>query len=307
MLYRLKKSITSKDFWTLLSMAVPGLSLLFLFHYLPLFGIILSFKSFKYNLGILSSPWTGFENLIFFFKTGSLSRLLRNTLGLNLLFLMVGTIINVIMALLLYEINSKVAIQLFQTVIFLPFVLSWISASFSLYTNLSEVNGIFNSFLAKHGREKIMWYAVPEKWPFILLISFIWKTTGFGMIINYGNLLAIDKSYFEAAMLDGASRIQQMRYISIPFIRPIVVTMFILSLGRVFNADFGMFFYLPKDSSLVYETTDVIDTYVYRALRVTGDVGMSSAVGLCQSVAGFIVLIISNRIALMTTDDGGII
>jgi len=302
-----KRKKLKKEHLQLLSMALPGLALLILFNYLPMFGIVLAFKKFKYNLGIWGSPWCGFDNFEFFLKSGSLFRLLRNTVGMNLVFLITGTILNVILALLLYEVTNKVAIKSFQTILFLPFVISWIAASYALYANLSDVDGIINGLITANGHEKIIWYGEAERWPIILLICHIWKATGFGVIINYGNLIAIDKTYFEAAKLDGASRLQIMRYISIPFIRPIVLTMFILSLGKVFNADFGMFFYMPRNSSLLFSTTDVIDTYVYRALRVTGDVGMSSAVGLCQSTVGFLVLLFANKLARYFNDDGGII
>ena len=302
-----KKFRMRKEHLQLISMTLPGVILLILFNYMPMFGTILAFKKFKYNLGFLKSPWCGLDNFKFFFQSGNLSRLLKNTVGMNLLFLIVGTILNVILALLLYEITSRLAIKVFQTIMFLPFLISWITASFALYTNLSDVDGIINNFIIANGGEKIMWYGEAGRWPLILLICYIWKTTGFGVIVNYGNLVSIDKSYFEAAELDGASRLQSMWYISIPFIRPIVTMMFILSLGRVFSADFGMFYYLPRNSSLLYRTTDVIDTYVYRALRVSGDVGMSSAIGLCQSVIGFVILLLTNKVSRVLNEDGGII
>ncbi|MBR2950966.1 MAG: sugar ABC transporter permease [Lachnospiraceae bacterium] len=302
-----QKKKLKKEHLQLISMTIPGMVLLLLFNYLPMFGVILSFKKFKYNLGVWKSPWCGFDNFEFFFKSGSLMRLLKNTVGMNLLFLLTGTLLNIVLALLLYEITNQFAIKSFQTILFLPFVISWVAASYALYANLSDVDGIINGLLLASGKEKIMWYGSAEKWPIILLICYIWKSIGFGVIVNYGNLIAIDKSYFEAAKLDGASRLQIMRYISLPFIGPIVITMFILSLGRVFNADFGMFYYMPRNSSLLYSTTDVIDTYVFRTLRVTGDVGMSSAVGLSQSIIGFFVLLLANKLAKHFSDEGGLI
>ena len=288
----------------LFCMTVPGIILLVLFSYLPMFGLILAFKKYKFSTGIIGSPWCGFENFEFFFKSGVLGRLLRNTVGLNLLFLLCNTVITIILALLLYEVTSRIAIKFFQTIIFLPFVISWVAAAYALYANLSDVNGIVNGILGSIGMEPIMWYTKPEYWPYILLICYLWKNIGYGMVIYYSNLLSIDKSYFEAAQLDGASRVQVMWHISLPFIRPIVTMFFILSLGRVFSADFGMFYYLTKDSSLLYSTTDVIDTYVYRALSVTGDVGMSTAIGLCQSVIGLIILLVANKIANKYSEGG---
>lgn len=188
--------------------------------------------------------------------------------------------------------------------IFLPFIVSWVAASYALYANLADVNGIVNGILTFFGKETVSWYTTQKWWPYILLVCYLWKNMGYGIIIYYGNLLSIDKSYFEAAQLDGATRWQVMWKISYPFIRPIVTMFFILSLGRIFSADFGMFYYLTKNSSMLYSVTDVIDTYVYRALRVTGDVGMSTAIGLCQSVVGFIILVVANKITKKINGEG---
>ena len=295
-----------KDNLQLFSMSLPGIILLILFFYLPMFALILAFKDYKFSTGFFGSPWCGFENFEFFFTSGVLGRLLRNTVGLNLLFLICNTLITVVLALLLYEITNRIAIKMFQTIIFLPFIISWVAAAYALYANISDVNGIVNGILKMLGREPVMWYTEPKWWPYILLICYLWKNIGYGMIIYYANLLSIDKSYFEAAQLDGATRIQMMRYISLPFIQSVVTMFFILSLGRVFSADFGMFYYLTKNSSVLYSMTDVIDTYVYRALTVTGDVGMSTAIGLCQSVVGFMILLAANRIARRYSEGGAV-
>ena len=227
-------------------------------------------------------------------------------MGLNLVFLIVDTLLAVILALLLYEVTNRMAIKIFQTIIFLPFIVSWIAACYALYANLSEVSGIVNGILQRLGKETVFWYGTPKYWLVILLICYLWKIVGYGVIIYYGNLISIDKSYFEAAQLDGATKIQMMRYVSIPYIRPVVTMFFILSLGRVFSADFGMFYYLTKNSTLLYEVADVIDTYAYRALMVTGDVGMSTAIGMFQSVAGFIILIAANKLANKYSEGGNV-
>ena len=287
-------------------MSLPGLVLVALFMYLPMFGLILAFKNYKASLGFWGSEWVGFKNFEFFFKSDTLWRLLRNTVGLNLLFLVCNTIITVVLALLLYEVTSRRAIRGYQTIIFLPFVISWVAASYALYANISDVNGIVNGILKFFGKDPIMWYQKPKYWSVILLICYLWKNIGYGMIVYYGNLVSIDKSYYEAAKLDGATRFQMARYISIPYIKPIVIMFFILSLGRVFSADFGLFYYMTKDSSLLYQATDVIDTYVYRALTGSGNVGMSTAIGLFQSVVGLIILLISNKLAKKFSDGGAV-
>lgn len=298
------RRLQRKDNWQLFSLTVPGLVLMLLFNYLPMFGLILAFKKYKASMGFFGSEWVGFKNFEFFFKSGVVERLLTNTLGMNLLFLAVNTVVTVLLALLLYEVRNRIAIRFYQTIIFLPFVVSWVAASYALYANLSDVNGIINSILKFFGAETVRWYLTPEVWPTVLLICYLWKQMGYGMIVYYGNLMAVDSSYYEAAKLDGANRIQMAWYISWPFIRPTVIMFTILTLGRVFSADFGLFYYMTKNSSHLYEVTDVIDTYVYRALRQSGNVGMSAAIGLMQSVVGFIVLLLANKLA-RKIDEGG--
>lgn len=298
------RRLQRKDNWQLFSMTWPGLILMFLFNYLPMFGLVLAFKKFRAADGIWGSAWNGFGNFEFFFKSGIIERLLKNTIGMNLLFLLVNTVVTVVLALLLFELHNRKAIRVYQTVIFLPFVISWVAASYAVYANFSDGFGVINSILEFFGAEPIGWYKDPNYWPWILLACYLWKQMGYGMIIYYGNLMAVDSSYYEAAMLDGANRLQQAWYISWPVIRPTVIMFFILTLGKVFSADFGLFYYVPKDTSLLYETTDVIDTYVFRALRQSGNVGMSAAIGLMQSVIGLIVLLVANKIA-SKVDEGG--
>lgn len=298
------RRLQRKDNFQLLSLTIPGLALLILFKYMPMYGLVLAFKKFRAADGIWGSAWNGLKNFEFFFKSGIIKRLLVNTIGMNLLFLVVNTVITVVLALLLFELKNRKAIRTYQTIIFLPFVVSFAAASYAVYANLSESFGIINNVLEFFGLESVAWYKEKGYWPTILLVCYLWKQIGYGMIIYYGNLMAVDSSYYEAATLDGANRLQKAWYISWPAIRPVVIMFFILTLGRIFSADFALFYYLPMNSTFVYETTDVIDTYVYRALREAGNVGMSAAVGLLQSVCGFIVLIVANFFA-KKIDEGG--
>ena len=298
------QKLRRKDNFQLLTLVIPGLALLILFKYMPMYGLVLAFKKFRAADGIWGSAWNGFKNFEFFFKSDVLKRLLVNTIGLNLLFLVVNTVITVVLALLLFELRNRKAIRAYQTIIFLPFVVSFAAAAYALYANLSESFGIINNILEFFGLESVAWYKEKGYWPTILLICYLWKQIGYGMIIYYDNLMAVDSSYYEAATLDGANRLQKAWYISWPAIRPVVIMFFILTLGRVFSADFALFYYLPMNSSFLYETTDVIDTFVFRALREAGNVGMSAAVGLLQSVCGFIVLIVANFFA-KKVDEGG--
>lgn len=293
-----------KDNFQLLTLVIPGLVLLVLFKYMPMYGLILSFKKFKAADGIWGSAWNGFKNFEFFFKSGVIKRLLVNTVGLNFLFLVVNTVVTVVLALLLFELRNRKAIRAYQTIIFLPFVVSFTAAAYALYANLSESFGIINGVLDFFGLESVAWYKEKGYWPTILLVCYLWKQVGYGMIIYYGNLMAVDSSYYEAATLDGANRLQKAWYISWPAIRPVVIMFFVLTLGSIFSANFGLFYYMPMNSTFLYETTDVIETYVFRALKEAGNVGMSAAVGLLQSVCGFILLVIANKFA-KKIDEGG--
>lgn len=301
------RKIQRKDNWQLFSLAIPGLIVLILFSYLPMFGVVLAFKDYRAIDGIFGSAWCGFKNFTFFFKGDGamLKRLLTNTVGLNVLYLVVNTVVTIIMGMLLFELKNRLAIRVYQTIVFLPFIVSWVAAAYAVTANLTYQNGIINSALAKMGLEKINWYMEPERWTWILMIAYLWKRVGHGTIVYYGNLMSVDTSLFEAAKLDGANRVQVMLNISWPHIRPVVISFFILSIGGVFSSDFGMFYYLTNDSTALYARTDVIDTYVIRALRTGGNnVGMSTAIGLMQSAAGFIVLMVVNKLAELVDEKG---
>ena len=296
-----------KDNRQLFMLAIPGLIVLALFAYLPMFGIILPWKNYKASLGIFGSKWVGWKNFTFFFKGDGflIKRLLKNTIGLNFLYLMANTIVTIILGMLLFELKNRGLIRIYQTVLFLPFIISWVGASFFVEANLSPANGIINSALKAMGKEPIQWYAEASLWPWILMVCYLWKSIGHGIIIYYGNLMGVDPAQFEAAKLDGANRVQVMWHINWPHLRPIVISFFILSMGGIFSADFGMFYYLPKNTTTLYETTDVIDTYMIRALRSGGNnVGMSAAVGLMQSMAGLAVLLITNKLAGIIDENG---
>ena len=303
------RKIQRKDNWQLFSLTVPGLIVLLLFSYLPMFGIVLAFKNYRAIQGVFGSQWVGFSNFTFFFtgKMDTLKSLLANTVGLNVLYLAVNTIITIIMGMLLFELKNRLAIRVYQTVVFLPFIVSWVGASYAMYANLDHSNGIVNSLLRGWGMEPVKWYAEPQHWTWLLMICYLWKKVGHGTIIYYGNLMSVDSSLFEAAKLDGANRVQIMSNISWPHIRPIVISFTILSLGGVFNSDFGMFYYMTNgNKSALWSRTDVIDTYVIRSMQssAAGSVGRSTAIGLMQSIAGFLVLMLVNKIASWIDEKG---
>lgn len=277
-------------------MCIPALAFLLLFNYIPMGGLILAFKNFRYDKGIFGSDWAGLNNFKFFLSSDNAWRITRNTLGFNLLFLFLGTVFAVIIALLINEVASKNGRKFYQTTMFLPYFLSWVVVGYMLMAFLDQNNGIMNSLLEKMGRDPVMWYMKPKIWVFLLPFIYIWKSVGYNSVIYYASLLSIDNSYYEAASLDGASRLQKIWYITLPHLKPLIIMMTILGIGKIFNSDFGLFFQATMDSSALYPVTDVLDTYVYRALKVTGDVGMSSAVGFYQSVVGFILVLTANTI-----------
>lgn len=278
----------------LLLMSMPVMLHILIFCYLPIFGIILAFKNFRFDKGIFGSEWVGFKNFEFFFTSPDAWNVTKNTILLNLLFMVVGTTISIIFAMMLNEVRQKIVVKMYQTAMFFPYFLSWIVVSFMLFSILSYDHGILNHIFLKVGIEPVNWYTSPEYWPVILLLSNVWKGTGVGSVIYYATLMGIDKEYYEAAEIDGATKLQCVRHISIPFLIPIITITTLLSIGGIIRADFGLFFFLPRDIGLLYPTTDVIDTYVFRALRQVGDAGMASAVGLFQSVVGFILVMFSN-------------
>lgn len=281
---------------SLVLLTIPGIIFVFIFSYLPMPGIIIAFKNIQYDKGILGSPWVGLRNFEFFFKSQDAWVVTRNTILYNFTWIILGTIVSVLFALMMYEITKKIFIKFYQTVFFFPYFISWVVASFMLYAFLNYDYGILNNLFKNFGIEPFQWYSKAEYWPGILTAVYLWKSIGYTSIIYYAALVGIDREYFEAAAIDGASKWQMTRKISIPFLSPMIILLILLSIGNIIRADFGMFFYLTRDVSLLYSTTNVIDTYVFRSLRNVGDVGMSSAVGLYQSLVGFLLVIISNTL-----------
>lgn len=297
------RSGTVKDNTVMFLMCLPVILYIFIFNYIPMGGIVIAFKDYQYNLGIFDSPWVGFDNFKFFFSSQDALRVTCNTVFLNTLFIVFGRICAIIFALLLFEITKKWAIKLYQTVFMLPYFISWVVVGFMAYALFNPQLGMFNQILTTLGFDPIQWYSEPGVWPGILTFASVWKGVGVGCIMFYANLMSIDKSLYEAAELDGANRLQQTWHISLPFLLPTIIVLTILSIGELFRGDFGLFFNLTRDVGALYKTTDVIDTYVFRALRVVGDVGMSSAVGVYQSIVGFILICAANAIVRKVQKD----
>lgn len=279
----------------LLLLALPGILFLFVFNYLPMSGVFIAFKNINYSKGIFGSNWVGFDNFKFFFSSGDFFRITRNTLLLNLSFIAVVLIISIIFSLILFELSRK-AVKIYQTALFVPYLLSWVIISYVVYIFLNNDYGVINNILKSLGHEPVNWYFEPLYWPGILMLCYLWKWSGYYTIIYYTGLMGIDSTYYEAASIDGASKLQQIFKITIPQLKPLMVTLLLLQIGRIFFADFGMFYFLTQDNSMLYPTTDVIDTFVYRTMRVVGDPGMSAAVALYQSAVGFALVIVANAV-----------
>jgi putative aldouronate transport system permease protein len=293
---------------TLLLMFLPVATLLFLFNYLPLAGLVIAFKDFDFAKGIFGSDWMDplLNNFEYLFSSSTAYRAIRNTILLNALFIIVGLLFEVGFALLLNEIRNKYFKRVTQSLTFLPFFISWIVVGVFAYNLMNFESGAINRVLESFGMQPIDFYSEAGLWPLILTIAVRWKVTGYGTIIYLAALTSIDNSYYEAASIDGATRWQQIRYISIPMLRPTIIILTLLAVGRIMNADFGMFYAMVGDASLLFPTTDVIDTFVYRSLRKSGDIGMASAAGFLQSIIAFVLIIGSNYAARKIDKDSAI-
>lgn len=292
----MKKKGHRKENLQLLTLALPTIILLAIFNYWPMFGVVLAFKDYKVPKGIWGSPWVGLKNFRFFLESQDAARVIRNTLGLNLMFIVSGIFFGVVFALIMFEVKKKRHVKVYQTVSIIPSFISWVAVGYIVYALLDPTKGLVNQIMGLIGMEGIAWYSEPKYWPVILLISKIWQSVGLGSIIYYAALMGVDNELFEAAEIDGAGKLQKTLYVSLPQIVPIIIVMGILEVGKIFRADFGLFYNVTRDVGALYPTTDVIDTYVFRALMQQGNIGMSSAVGLIQSVVCFITLMTTNLV-----------
>ena len=287
--------VKKKETFYLTLMVLPGVLLLFVFNYLPMVGVILAFKDFNPNKGIFKSPWCGIDNFKFFFTSQDAVRVIGNTLMYSVVFLVLGLICAVGLALLLYNLRSNRSVKFYNAVIILPRFLSAVIIAFLVYIILNPSYGLANQLLAVFGVEPIQWYMRPEYWPVILTVTHLWQVMGMSSVIYYASLMGLDKALLEAAALDGANKWQQTWHVCIPHLVPTMIINTILAIGNLFQGDFGLFYQTPKDVGYLYSTTDIINTYVFRALQ-NGALEKSTAVGLFQSLMGLILIIITNTI-----------
>ncbi len=302
-----KKTSSFRKFLPLTLMTLPGLAYLLINNYLPMFGLVIAFKNVDFSKGILGSDWVGFKNFEYLFKTSDAYIITRNTIAYNLVWICIGTVMAIVLAILLNEVRSKFFARFYQSVILLPHLISIIIISYLVYAVLSPETGFMNkTVLPALGMEEISWYFEPKYWPYILTIVHLWKGVGYSVIIYFASILGIDEEYYEAAKLDGASKWQQIRSITIPLLSPVIIMLTMLSIGRIFYSDFGLFYQVPMNSGPLYDTTNVIDTYVFRGLLGLGDMGMAAAAGFYQSLVGFTLVISANLIVRKLSKDNAL-
>ncbi|OCT13667.1 sugar ABC transporter permease [Paenibacillus pectinilyticus] len=300
LLYRLR----SKK--TLLFMIAPAVLYFLLFSYVPMAGIVLAFKQYRYDLGILGSPWVGFDNFKFFFMTGDAFRVTRNTLLYNAAFILINNGLQIIVAIFMAEIGSKLFRKTAQTIMFLPYFLSWVVVGAVAYNLFNYEHGTVNTLLRALHIPELDIYTTTTYWKYILVFFSAWKAVGYGAVFYMASILSIDRETYEAAEIDGANVFQRIRYITLPSLRPTITILVLLAIGGIFRGDFGLFYQLVGNNGLLYETTDVIDTYVYRSLLVNNEIGMSSAIGFYQSILCFVTIMLTNFLVRKSDKDNAL-
>jgi putative aldouronate transport system permease protein len=279
----------------LASLVTPGMITILIFSYLPMFGIIIAFKDFRYDQGIFGSAWVGWKNFEFFFSSDVVWRVVRNTVSYEMAYIAVTTVFALAFSVMLNEVSRKFS-KFYQTALFLPHFLSWVVVFYIVYSFLDVRHGLLNKVIVFLGFEEVNWYMTSGPWPYILVIVALWKRIGYNTLIYYAAIMSVNQEYYEAARMDGASRWKMATRITIPMIAPLISILVILAIGSLVAGDFGLHFFIPNNSGMTYPTTDIIDTYVYRALLNVGDVGMSAAIGLFQSIVGLVLVVSVNTI-----------
>ena len=302
-----KKKINFKKFIPAYIMLLPGLAYFVINNYIPMYGITIAFRKLDFKKGILRSPFCGFDNFKFLFASGNMGPIIRNTVLYNVVFLILGAIVPVAFAILFNEIRAKRIKKLYQTSVLLPHLMSMVIVSSLVYNFLSADLGFINKGIIEPlTGQSISFYQEKKFWPFILTFVHEWKGLGFSMVLYLSTLLSISDDYYEAAKIDGATRMQQIRYIMLPFLRPTIIMMLILGISKIFNSDFGLFYQVPKNSGVLYPVTQTIDVYVYNALMNQNNIMMSSAASVAQAVIGFTLVLVSNLIIKKISPDDSI-
>lgn len=294
----------------LLTMVAPGAIWLLLLRYLPMGGIILAFKNYKiypkdptFLNNLIHSKWVGLDNFKFLFTTGDSWIMIRNTLAYNIVFIILGVIIPVAFAIMMSELSRKFVAKTYQTLMFFPYFLSWVVVSYFLNAFIDAQYGLIPVAQRAAGETAVSWYTTPGPWPYIIVFANLWKNVGYSTVLYLAAITGIDQTQYEAAAIDGASKWQQILHVTLPNLRTMIAILFILNVGKIFNADFGLFWNVPMQNGALFSVTQVIDTYIYRVLMNTGNIGQSTAAGLLQNIVGFICIIGANAVVRKIDSD----
>ena len=294
----------------LLTMVAPGAIWLLLLRYLPMGGIVLAFKNYKiypkdptFLNNLIHSKWVGLDNFKFLFTTGDSWIMIRNTLAYNIVFIILGVIIPVAFAIMMSELSRKFVAKTYQTLMFFPYFLSWVVVSFFLNAFIDAQYGLIPMAQRAAGETAVSWYTTPGPWPYIIVFANLWKNVGYSTVLYLAAITGIDQTQYEAAAIDGASKWQQILHVTLPNLRTMIAILFILNVGKIFNADFGLFWNVPMQNGALFSVTQVIDTYIYRVLMNTGNIGQSTAAGLLQNIVGFICIIGANAVVKKIDSD----
>ena len=282
---------------TLIFMCLPAIIFFFIFSYMPMPGMYIAFVKYNYTQGIFGSPFVGLKNFTFLFTSGQLGLLLKNTVLYNLAFIIIGNVLQLFIAILLNEVQSKVFKKTTQSLMFLPYFISDVLVSLLVYNLLNYDYGFISNLVRNLGGEMPKVYQIKEAWPYIIVLVNIWKGTGYGTVVYFAAITGMDTSMLEAAQIDGANGFQKIRYIILPTLRPTVVILFLFAIGGILKGNFGLFYNLVGNNTVLQSTTDIIETYVYRAMMNNFNFAQSSAVGLFQSVVGFFIVLGANAFA----------
>ena len=287
----------------LFAMILPAVLLVFVLQYLPMSGLVLAFKAYRYDRGVFGSAWNGLKNFRYLFASGTGWLITRNTILYNLLNLITSQFLAVIIAIFICEINNRIFKKVTQTVILLPYFISWVVVGVFVYSIFNYETGLFNGIREALGKDPINFYRMPGAWPIIICCFNSWKWTGYNSVIYIAAIMGIDGAINEAAEIDGATIFQRIRCITIPSIRPTLITMILLQVGRILRGDFEMFYQIVGNNGQLFNATDVIDTYVFRSLTQNPDIGVTAAATFYQSVLCFLIIVVVNAIVKNIDED----
>jgi len=296
--------------WQLTCMALPTLLWLIIFSYIPLVGIIIAFKDYRiygdFFDNLFQSKWVGFENFKFLFSTNDGGIMIRNTVVYNSIFIVMDIVIPLMLAMMLNSLLEKRVSRFYQTLLFFPYFLSWVIVDYFVFAFLSQDKGLINGMIVSLGGSKVDWYSTTWAWPFLLVLVNVWKGLGYNIVIYIAAIVGIDRTYYEAASLDGATKFQQARLITLPMLRSLIAVLFLLGVGKIFNSSLGLFYNVPRDSAALYGVTQTIDTYVFHVFKILGDIKLSSAAAAFQSLVGLVIIVLCNFVIRIIDRDSAL-